>query len=162
MCFIAGITWQTNCYCNLHSHKFALVENLNNLRGLFRIPSEKKVCVLCAFFNLQVSTRGTWGCRSADGLSHTSQPILSARDNHRHQRWAHSSSQIRSQHWSETRTGRMPTFTLINTTFLTIIWQTMKGCRGTIFAITPAYKIVNHLLNFDCVNVCSLLYLVEC
>jgi len=69
-------------------------------------------------------TGGTWGCRSADGLSHTSQPIVSARDNHRHQRWTHSSSQIRSQHWSETGTGTMPTSTLINTTFLTIIWQT--------------------------------------
>lgn len=124
MCFIAAITWQTNCYCYLHTHKYTPMESLNNLRGLFRIPSEEKVCVLFAFLNLQVSTRGTWGCRSADGLSHTSQPILSARDNHRHQRWAHSSSQIRSQHWSETRTGRMPTCTLINTTFLTIIWQT--------------------------------------
>lgn len=25
------------------------MESLNNLRGLFRIPSEEKVCVLCAF-----------------------------------------------------------------------------------------------------------------
>lgn len=48
MRFIAGITWQTNCYYYLHTHKYALMESLNNLRGLFRIPSEKKsVCVVC-------------------------------------------------------------------------------------------------------------------